>query len=508
MIGAIIALALMGVLVAIVAGRSSVRSGPRPGDRSERDQSPRWARLRDVRDLVIDEDRLADRAVLGWLEGKLLAMPPLQSVLVLAPSGMGKTARYVVPTVLRWSGAALVTSVKGDAVALTIDHRREQGPVWVFDPTGTSGIPSCRWSPLASANTYGGALRAAAWLTDSSRVEKATSNEQAMWDTLGEQLIAPLLFAARREGLGMEAVADWVLFRQEEEVAEILEQIGDRDALAHWSSIRASEGRTKASIFVTAQRILHVFAHPDVRDALHPVSGEEPFDPDALLTTGGTLYVVAPAEEQELFTPVFETLVNAVVRAAERRSAAVGGLPISPRLLLMLEEAANCAPLRRLPSIASAGRGQGIQLVSVWQDEGQIETIFPASRARTVWANHTAKITLPGVSDHRTLESMSNLVGDDSFRRTTESRGADRGQSESTSWHSERLAPPQYIRELEEGMALAVVGNRKPMRLETRAWFEDDRLRARVAPKIAASYDAAFAPAAIGGRQRRPRARR
>lgn len=455
----------------------------------QRENSRRWARPRDVPDLVVDEP-LAERAVIGTLRGRRLAMPSLESVLVLAPTGMGKTSRFVVPTILRWKGAAVVTSVKGDAVALTLEHRKAQGPVWVFDPTGASGLPASSWSPLATADTYAGAMKAAAWLTDSSQVEKVTNNEQQLWATLGEQLLAPLLFAARRTHKGMADIADWILFRREDEVAALLEDLGDRDAMGHWAAVTSAEGRTKQSIFVTAQRIMHVYAHPDIREALSGGDGKDMFDPDVMLTAGGTLYVVAPAGEQELFTPVFETLLNCVVRAVERRSAEAGGLPISPRLLLMLEEAANCAPLRRLPAIASAGRGQGIQTVSIWQDEGQIETIYGSSKTRTIVANHTCLMVLPGVKDTATLRRIEDLIGPDRFRvdRRTVTNG-----SASTSWDYESLplAPAEYIRELNEGLALAVISNRKPIKLRTVAWYEDDDLR-RLVGAAAAPYDAAF----------------
>lgn len=241
-------------------------------------------------------------------------------------------------------------------------------------------------------------------------MEKVTSNEQQLWATLGEQLLAPLLYAAARTDRGIDAVSDWILFRREDEVSMILEELGDRDAEAHWASIRATEGRTKQSIFVTAQRIMHVFSHPLVRGALAPTGDGAVFRPEDLLDTGGTLYVVSPAEEQELFTPIFETLVNSVVRAIEERSSRTG-LPIAPRLLLMLEEAANYALLRRLATIASAGRGQGVQLVSVWQDESQIEKVFGAAKARTVMNNHIGHLALAGIKDQRTLERMSDLPG-------------------------------------------------------------------------------------------------
>ncbi|NHA02142.1 type IV secretory system conjugative DNA transfer family protein [Nocardioides sp. W3-2-3] len=91
---------------------------------------------------------------------------------------MGKTARYVVPTVLRWKGAAVVTSVKADATALTIAQRRKEGPVWVFDPTGATPFPTCQWPILEDSRTYPGALKSAAQIGDSSQVEKVTSNDQ------------------------------------------------------------------------------------------------------------------------------------------------------------------------------------------------------------------------------------------------------------------------------------------------------------------------------------------
>lgn len=492
--GAIVVLAVVLVAVAIVAGRSGVGRDGRGDDLDrQRDRSERWARLPDVADLVVTSATV-DRAVLGLLDNKLVAMPPLGSVMVVAPTGTGKSSRYVVPTVLRWKGSAVITSVKGDAIALTIAKRLKEGPVYVFDPTGATGLGNCRFPVVNWAKTYPGALKAASWLTDSSQVEKVTSNEQQLWATLGEQLLAPLLFAAANTGRGMAAISDWILFRREDEVSLLLEKLGDRDAEGHWASIRSAEGRTKQSIFITAQRILHVFSHPSVRDALAPEGDGVVFSADDLLTTGGTLYVVSPAEDQELFTPIFETLVNSVVRVVEERSAALGGVPISPRLLLMLEEAANCAPLRRLPTIASAGRGQGIQLVSVWQDEGQIATVYGTTKARTVFANHSAKLVLPGIADTDTLERISDLIGPAEFER--ESRTINEsGASRSTSSTSLPLAPPHFIRELADDQALAVVKNFKPMRLRTVAWYEDPELRALVDPSTAASYDAAFGPA-------------
>ena len=60
------------------------------------------------------------------------------------------------------------------------------------------------------------------------------------------------------------------------------------------------------------------------------------------------------------------------------------GTPLDPPLLLVLDECANIAPLRDLATLASTGAGQGIQLISVFQDMAQIYAVYGRDHARKV----------------------------------------------------------------------------------------------------------------------------
>jgi type IV secretion system protein VirD4 len=202
---------------------------------------------------------------------------------------------------------------------------------------------------------------------------------------------------------------------------------------------------------------------------------------------------MAPASDQQLFTPVFETLVNTVLRAVERRSAATG-LPLDPPLLLLLDEAANIAPLRRPDRVASAGANQGIVTISAWQDEGQIVAVYGRDRARTVLSNHTSRMYLPGVSDEQTLRALSAAIGDHQVRRVTETRDATTARrSRSAVPHDEPVAPVEWLRRLPDGEAIVLTGRHKPMRLRAPGWYEDPALRALVDPRVAAAFDRQFA---------------
>src|SRR5205823_11840285 len=125
-----------------------------------------------------------------------------------------------------------------------------------------------------------------------------------------------------------------------------------------------------------------------------------------------TAYLCAPAHEQRRLQPLFATLVQEIVACAYERSAETGA-PVEPALLVVLDECANIAPLRELATLASTGAGQGIQLVSVFQDMSQINAVYGRDRAPTIVSNHRAKVILSGVADPQTLDYLSRLLGDE-----------------------------------------------------------------------------------------------
>ena len=124
------------------------------------------------------------------------------------------------------------------------------------------------------------------------------------------------------------------------------------------------DDRTRSGIYTTAETVLAAYADPGVlASALMPDLRAE------RLLDGGhhTAYLCAPAHEQRRLQPLFATLVQEIVACAYERATATGE-PLDPPLLLVLDECANIAPLRDLATLASTGAGQGIQLVSVFQD--------------------------------------------------------------------------------------------------------------------------------------------
>jgi type IV secretion system protein VirD4 len=159
----------------------------------------------------------------------------------------------------------------------------------------------------------------------------------------------------------------------------------------------------------------------------------------------------------------------------ERASAS--GRPLKRPLLLVLDEAANIAPLPDLADLASSGAGQGIQLLSVFQDLAQVKSRYGAEGARTILGNHRAKLFGAGTSDPDAYEYLRSVIGAGEFRQRSHTRG-DPGKRSATESRTYRdLAPAKAVREAPPGTALLLYGRLPAARIALRPFYAEKRLR-------------------------------
>jgi len=436
----------------------------------------RWATRRDARPLAVDKPT-PGRLSLGTARGRLLAAESGHSVFVVGPTQSGKTSGLAVPALLEWEGPVVAASVKSDLVHHSVGWRRQLGTVWVYDPTGVGGFASARWSPLDAADTWTGARRMAGSLTEVARASAGNFADGDFWYAVAAKLIAPLLLAAAISGRSMSDVVMWVDEHEVDEVADVLAAAGNWDALRAARASWGRDGRQRSAVYTTAETVLEAFADPAVAAASAAGAIGDRVDPVRLLDGDNTLFLCAPAHDQRRLRPIFATMVTQVIETAYAR-ATRSGRPIDRPLLVLLDEAANVAPLAELDVLASTAAGHGVQLVTVWQDLGQLTARYGA-RAGSVVNNHRVKLFLSGIADVATLEHASALVGDavTATRATTvDGRG---GSSTTTSPSSHRLVPADALRRVPPGAAIAVSGHLPPVRVELRPWYEDRRMRGR-----------------------------
>ncbi len=412
-----------------------------------------------------------------------MASERTQSVIVFGPTQSHKTSGLAVPAILGWEGPVIAASVKTDLIEHTMAHRQGIGSVHCFDPSGSTGLESARWSPLPLARTWPGARRAAAGLTDVAKTSVGTMSDGDFWYATATRMLAPLLFAAACGRRDMGDVVRWVDTQEETEVIDLLLAAGVPEAIQAARSAFGKEDRQRSSIYTTVETVLEPFAagpggvHEfDSGDGDSDRARSLTIDPARLVQGSNTLYLCAPAHDQRRLTPLFASVVRQVIEHVYDQVTRTR-LPLDPPLLVVLDEAANIAPLSDLDALASTAAGHGIQLVTIWHDLAQISARYGA-RATTVVNNHRAKLFLSGISDPSTLDYASHLIGDEEVVLPTTTTGRMSGPSTSHSPSVRRLAPPDVLRRIPPGDAVLVYGGLHPARLHLRTWFADPWLRA------------------------------
>lgn len=443
--------------------------------RRDDNESARWAKPRDLKPLLVSRPQ-PGRLTLGTVGRRLVATEAQHSVAVIGPAGTGKTTGFAIPALLEWDGPAIATSVKGDLLEHTIDQRRSMGDTYVFDPVASTGEPSAGWSPLDASRDWQGALRMAAWLASTARAgERGGLQDSDFWYAVAQKLLAPLLYAAARSGATMRDVLRWVDLQDEEEPLRALQRTREVDALQAFVATVNREERTRSSAYTTAETVLAAFADPGV---LATTTRSPAIDPDRLLDGGShTLYVCGPLHEQARLRPLFTAIIEQTVARIYDRANRTSDRLVKP-LLLVIDEAANIAPLPDLAQIASTARGVGIQLVTVWQDFAQIQARY-GTFSQTVINNHRAKVVLAGISDTPTLDYISRLIGDEAALEESRSRGPDGRTSVTEATRHRPLAPTAGLRRADAGTGVLVYGNFHPARLELRPWYANQRSNRR-----------------------------
>ena len=471
-------------------------AGPSGRSRTSGVTGARWARPADLRPLRLTRGRgrRRPRLVLGRAGGKgpasrLIATEARHSVLVIGPTQSGKTTGLAIPAILEWPGPVVATSVKDDLAAVTARWRSSQGPCWLFDPTCSAGLAlsevdlagrgvepprRSRWSPLSSCETWSDAQKMASWLVESTPGRRGMADAAFWYTTAGKQL-SPLLLAAARAGMSMADVVRWTDAQEYDEPMRLLQIAGDDDAAVALAACAGRDERIRSSVTTTLETVLQPFGDPTVASATSATDLEL----DQLFERSGTLFLCGPTHEQQRVQGLFAALVSTVIAEAVTRTA-LTGRALDPPLLLVLDEAANIAPIRDLDTLASTGAGLGIQLVTVCQDLAQLSARYDSERARTIANNHRAKMLLSGVGDLQTLDLISGLAGEQAVRELSTSqdlRHGGRTRTEATVMR--RLAPTDQLRRVRPGEAVLLYGHLPPVRLRLRPWYEERVLRRR-----------------------------
>ncbi len=492
---------VLSAAVLIGVGAHKVFRNPvEPLDRRKRagvSAQGRLARPSDLHALLVRRPQ-PGRFVLGRVGHRLIAAEATTTkgrrrrqtagrgaVMPVGPSRSGKTTS-IINGVFHWEHPAILVSLKGDFLDVTKAWRGKLGEVRVFDPSGVTGHESATWSPLRSATTVSGAVRAARQIAEAAPRQQSAEHGD-FWANMAESLLAALLVvAANSEGRTFADIVGWVVGTDvpgENFVGEVqplmraLKADGDPGHKEAWKfattvleGLWRNDHRTVSSVYATARTMVWPWIDPLVARSTASCT----IDLDWLLEKNNTLYVCIPLNDQHRLRPVLGGLLNDLVGQAFERFVRTNK-PLDPPLLLVVDEAATLRP-DQLPSWAATLSGIGVQLVTAWQSIAQIEAAY-GRQSQAILTNHLTKLFFPGMSDAAGLDYLSRLLGDEHVPSQLGSQAGSDGQRPSIM--TVPVIPPAALRQMRTGDALLVHGSLPPAHLRVRPWYRDRRLRRR-----------------------------
>jgi type IV secretory pathway TraG/TraD family ATPase VirD4 len=406
------------------------------------------------------------RFTLGRLDGHLLAADDEAHAAVIAPTRSGKTTRYVIPWLLEHDGPAIVTSTKTDVLHATQKWRAQRGRVMLWDPFGPDCVP---WSPLTGCESWQFALSQAQWLADAAQT--GDSEIATYWRGEAARLLAPLLHAAAFANAKITHVLDWIDSQNTVKPGKILDEFECAPARRQLNGIGKLDSRNRGTIYMSAGSLLAAYRLPAVQaSARHGLTVSDFLDGQP-----NTLYIVSSSRQQRLLAPLIVAMLSGVLHAAGER--ANGAKPLCPTLRILLDETANIAPLRDLPSHLSQAAGYGVRIATIWQSLAQAQHRYGPA-ADDILANSTAKLYLGPVTDHTTREHITGLLGDEHHDTTSVTVDAHR-RSHTASRTRRPAATPGALQQLTADRALLVAGRERPAVIDTEPWWEQRALRRR-----------------------------
>lgn len=352
-----------------------------------------------------------------------------QPVYLVAPTRMGKTTGLVTPIIMEAPGPVVATSSRVDILDETLAFRRDGwvdptrsesepdkkpddplrfkgGRVWVFDPMDVAAgkyehdLP---WNPLTLCADPVVARSSAEALVGTVGIR----GENAMWGRMAVDVVQAFLLAAAVDGRTLSDVYEWAQSPSAaQEAAKVLELHPEVEVARLWTAavrnLRDNDSKIVGSIMLGVTGAFSTLATPVPRKRLSPDPSAPSFDMDEFLMSTDTVYLLSPLApvEEGRTSPggAFTAMFLEQLRDRARRLAAASEYgKLEPYVTFMLDEIANIQPWSGIPQLFTAGTGEGIWPVCVFQSRSQAKKAFSGSEGQ-MW-DSSQKVILGGLAD-------------------------------------------------------------------------------------------------------------
>lgn len=458
--------------------------------------SSRWATRREIEQAGLFR---AAGVFLGRLGNRYLRHDGPEHVMAFAPTRSGKGVGLVIPTLLSWTGSAVVHDIKGENWQLTAGWRQRFSHCLLFNPTDPR---SARYNPLLEVRKGLDEVRDVQNIADILVDPEGALERRSHWEKTSHSLlvgaILHVLYAEEEKTLARVAT---FLSDPQRSFQHTLRKMMETNHLGTTEHpavhpVVASAAREvlnksdneRSGVLSTAMSFLGLYRDPtvaattaacdwrivDLVDAEQPVS----------------LYLVIPPSDISRTKPLVRLVLNQIGRRLTERLEGDPGKRRRHQLLMMLDEFPALGRLDFFETALAFMAGYGIRAYLIAQSLNQISKAYGENNA--ILDNCHVRIAFSS-NDERTAKRISDALGTATELRAQRNYAGHR----LSPWLSHvmvsrqetarPLLTPGEVMQLPPPDELVLVSGLAPIRAKKLRYFHDHNFTSRVmeAPLLA-----------------------
>ena len=470
--------------------------------------SARWAREREISRAGLRGDK---GVFLGQLRGRYLRHAGPEHVMAFAPTRSGKGVGLVIPTLLGWTGSAVIHDIKGENWALTAGWRSRFSHCLYFDPTDAR---SARYNPLLEVRRGVHEVRDVQNIADILVDPEGALERRNHWEKTSHSLLVGAILH--------------VLYAEEEKT------------LAHVAGLLSDPSRSFAATLVAMMATNHLGTaeaprvHPVVASAAREILNKSENERSGVLSTAMSflglyrdptlaavtsrcdwriadlvsagrpcsLYIVIPPSDISRTKPLIRLILNQIGRRLTEKLDDGRSSVRRHELLLMLDEFPALGRLDFFETSLAFMAGYGIRAFLIAQSLNQISKAYGENSS--ILDNCHVRVAF-AANDERTAKRISDALGTATEQRAMRNYAGHRlapwlaHVMVSRQETARPLLTPGEVLQLPEDDELVLVSGLAPVRAKKLRYFEDGNFTARrAAPPKLGDGDFADRPAPRG----------
>lgn len=465
--------------------------------------SARWAEARDI----VKANLLKTQGVfLGAWNNRYLRHDGPEHVMAFAPTRSGKGVGLVVPTLLSWTGSAVIHDIKGENWRLTAGWRSKFSHCLLFNPTDPN---SARYNPLLEVRKGLFEVRDAQNIADI-LIDPDGTVRRDHWDKTAYALllgvILHVLYAEKEKTLSR--IANFLSepsrsFKDTLKIMMTTNHLGTADnpkahpTVAHGAQEAMNKWDNELSgVLSTVMTTLSLYRDPII-DRITGVSDWQVAD---LVNARNpvSLYLVVPPSDISRTRPLMRLILNQIGRrlTEELESDATKN---RRQLLLMLDEFPALGRLDFFESALAYLAGYGVRAYLIAQSLNQIEKAYGPNNS--ILDNCHVRVAF-AANDERTAKRISDALGTATEIRSQRNYAGHRlalwlsHVMVSRQETARPLLTPGEVMQLPPDDALAMIAGAPPIRAKKVRYFSDAAFNARrLDPPEIIGADGAYADA-------------